>query len=317
MFRVRRIYGIIAIVAVALVASTAAITLYYPIFQSSSQKTKVLTTFYPVYDYTQNVAGDKADVSLLVPMTVDVHDFEPTPSSIQAVSTANVLIYNGAGLEPWIPQIVAAANNPHLIQVDSSQGIDLIQVPPQFQKDNRAIDPHIWLDPVLAKKQIDNILQGLIKADSSDQAYFAANAKAYQAKLDYLNSEMVSATKTVATREFVPFHVAFGYFAKEYGLNQTAVFGPFEDSPSAQDIQNIETVINHDHLCYVGFESLENTSVPDQIAAATHARPILMDPIEGLSIHDQAVGKTYLIKLQDDINNILIALNQVGPEFGC
>jgi zinc transport system substrate-binding protein len=312
MFRIRRVYAIIALVAVALVASTAAVSHYYPIFQSASQKTRVLAAFYPVYDYARNVAGDRADVSLLVPMTVDVHDFEPTPSSIQAVSTANILIYSGAGLEPWIPQIVAAANNPRLVQVDSSQGIPLIHVPPQFQKDNRAIDPHIWLDPVLAKRQVDNIVQGLIKADPSDQAFFAANAKAYEAKLDYLNSEMVNATMTIATNKFVPFHVAFGYFAKEYGLNQTAVFGPFEDSPSAQDIQNIETVINHEHLCYIGFESLENTSVPDQIAAATHARPILMDPIEGLSVHDQTVGKTYLIKLQDDINNILTALNHVG-----
>jgi len=312
LFSIRRIYVIIAVLAVALVASTAAVNHYYPIFQSSSRKTQVLATFYPVYDYTRNVAGDRADVSLLVPMTVDVHDFEPTPSSIQAVSKANVLIYSGAGLEPWIPQIVVAANNPHLIQVDSSQGINLIQVPPKFQKDNRAIDPHIWLDPVLAKKQVDNIVQGLTKADPSDQAYFAANADAYKAKLDYLNSEMINATATVATREFVPFHVAFGYFAKEYGLNQTAVFGPFQDSPSAQDIQNIETVINNDHLCYVGFESLENTSVPDQIAAATHATPILMDPIEGLSSHDQTVGKTYLIKMQDDISNILTALNHVG-----
>jgi zinc transport system substrate-binding protein len=312
MSRIKRTSAIIAIVAVALVASTVAVNHYYPIFQSSSQKIKVLATFYPVYDYTRNIAGDKADVSLLVPMTVDVHDFEPTPSSIQAVSTANLLIYSGAGLEPWILQIVAAANNPHLIQVDSSHGVSLIQVPPQFQKDSRAIDPHIWLDPVLAKKQVDNIVQGLVKADPADQAYFTANAKTYQAKLDYLNSEMVNATKTIATNKFVPFHVAFGYFAQEYGLNQTAVFGPFEDSPSAQDIQNIETVINQEKLCYVGFESLENTSVPDQIAAATHARPILMDPIEGLSVHDQTVGKTYLIKLQDDINNILTALNHVG-----
>src|SRR5712664_1085115 len=235
MSRIRRAYAIIALVAVALVGSTAAVNHYYPIFQSPSQKIKVLATFYPVYDYARNVAGDRADVSLLVPMTVDVHDFEPTPSSIQAVSTANVLVYSGAGLEPWIPQIVSSANNPKLIQVDSSQGVSLIQVPPQFQKDKRAIDPHIWLDPVLAKKQVDNIVQGLIKADPSDQAYFTANAKAYQAKLDFLNSEMVNATMTAATREFVPFHVAFGYFAKEYGLNQTAVFGPFEASPSAQD----------------------------------------------------------------------------------
>lgn len=312
MSRVRRIYVIITVIAVALVASTASVNHYYPIIQSSSQKTKVVATFYPVYDYARNVAGDRADVSLLVPMTVDVHDFEPTPSSIQAVSTANVLIYSGAGLEPWIPQIVTAASNPRLIQVDSSQGIDLIRVPPQFQKDNRAVDPHIWLDPVLAKKQVDNIVQGLIKAAPSNEAYFTANANAYQAKLAYLNSEMTNATMTVATRQFVPFHVAFGYFAKEYGLNQTAVFGPFQDSPSAQDIQNVETAINKNHLCYVGFESLENTSVPDQIAAATHARPILMDPIEGLSLLDQTVGKTYLIKMQDNINNILTALNHVG-----
>src|SRR4029077_16650813 len=98
MSRIRRFYVIIAVVAIALVASTAAVNHYYPIFQASSQKTKVLATFYPVYDYARNVAGDRADVSLLVPMTVDVHDFEPTPSSIQAVSTANVLIYSGAGL---------------------------------------------------------------------------------------------------------------------------------------------------------------------------------------------------------------------------
>src|ERR1700686_1134031 len=77
----------------------------------------VLTTFYPIYDFTQNVAGTKANVTLLVPMTLDVHTFEPTPSSVAAVAGASVLIYNGAGLEPWIPDILAASGNPNLVVV--------------------------------------------------------------------------------------------------------------------------------------------------------------------------------------------------------
>src|SRR5207247_1713911 len=106
--------------------------------------------------------------SRLVPMTLDVHAFEPTPSSVQAVATASILIYNGAGLEPWIPSIVAAADNPRLVLVDSSANVSLLRVPPAFQKENRTIDPPIWLNPVLAKVQVANILRGLVQVDPAD-----------------------------------------------------------------------------------------------------------------------------------------------------
>src|SRR5437879_4989871 len=95
----------------------------------------VLTTFYPVYEYARNVAGDRANVTLLVPMTVDVHAFEPTPNSVASVATANVLIYNGAGLEPWIGNIVNASGNAHLLEVDTSAGIQFIPVPPKWQSE--------------------------------------------------------------------------------------------------------------------------------------------------------------------------------------
>src|SRR5438309_11129189 len=106
-------------VAVALVlAGTYVVVTLKPAAQSTG--VRVLTTFYPVYDYTRNIGGDRINVSLLVPMTLDVHAFDPTPSSVQAVATASVLIYNGAGLEPRIPSIVAAADNPRLGPVYSS-----------------------------------------------------------------------------------------------------------------------------------------------------------------------------------------------------
>jgi zinc transport system substrate-binding protein len=280
-----------------------------PAASTTTGRIKVLASFYPVYDFANNVGGNRIDLSLLVPETDDVHSFEPKPSSIQNVATANVLIYSGAGLEPWIPQIVAAADNPRLIVVDSSRGIPLLPVPPRFQKDNRAFDPHIWLDPVLVKQQVMNILQGLIKADPADQGYFTSNAQAYTAKLDNLNSEILRATSNVKTRYFITFHEAFAYFAKRYNLTQFPIAGPFEEDPSPSDIQGVIAAIRQNRLCYVGYESLENPSISESIASQSHATLVLMDPIEGLSQADQAAGKTYLIKMQDNLAVFVLALN--------
>ncbi len=279
--------------------------------RGNNPELRVLATFYPLADFAQNVGGDKANVSLLVPPTVDVHDFEPTPSSVQNVATANVLIINGFGLEPWEAQIVTSAGNDKLVIVNSSVGITPIMVP-QFQSGNRTIDTHVWLDPVLVKTMVNSILQGFIKADPADSTYFTANAQAYDAKLDFLNSQIVNATKDPATHDFVTFHTAFGYFARQYNLTQIPVFGPFDDSPTAQDIQNVVSVIHQYHLCYVGYESLENPAISHGIATQTNASLILMDPIEGLTKQQQALGMDYISLMQMDVINIVTALNHVG-----
>jgi len=298
-------------VAVALVlAGSYAVVTSRPAAQSTG--VKVLTTFYPVYDYARNIGGDRINVSLLVPMTLDVHAFEPTPSSVQAVATANVLIYNGAGLEPWIPSLVTAADNSRLVLVDSSANISLLSVPPAFQKENRTIDPHVWLNPALAKQQVANVLKGLIHADPASEAYFTANAAAYRAKLDVLDAEFVNLTANPATRFFVTFHEAFAYFAKQYNLTQIPIAGPFEEDPTPSEIQHVIDAVHAHHLCYVGYESLQNPALAESIAGQTNATLIRLDPIEGLSLTDQALGKTYLLKMQDDFTSFGLALNHVG-----
>ena len=301
---------LIAIVVVVVLAGTYVAVTSKPVAPATG--VKVLTTFYPVYDYTRNIGGDRVNVTLLVPMTLDVHAFEPTPSSVQAVATANVLIYNGAGLEPWIPSIVAAADNPNLVLVDSSANISLLLVPPAFQKENRTIDPHIWLNPILAKQQVANILRGLIQVDPGNAAYFTAKAQAYDANLDVLNQEFVNLTANPATRYFVTFHEAFAYFAKQYDVTQINVAGPFEEDPTPSEIQNVIDAIHAHRLCYVGYESLENPAIAQSIATQTNATLIRLDPIEGLSVTDQALGKTYLLKMQDDFTSFALALNHVG-----
>lgn len=278
----------------------------------TSSGLKVLATFFPVFDFARNIIGDKGNVSLLVPMGVDVHSFEPTPSTIHDVSTANVLVYNGAGLETWIDNVVSSANNPNLVRVDTSAGIPTINIPTEWQKGGRAIDPHIWLDPVLAKRQVDNILNGLIRADPANTAYFTSNAQLYQSRLDSLNQAIIDSVSNRKTNCFVTFHTAFGYFAKRYNLTQIAVFGPFQDSPSASDIQSVIDNIHRYKLCYVGYESLENQAIPQSIHDNTHAQLVPMNPIEGLTPAEQAGGDTYLTLMNQNLTNISLALNTVG-----
>jgi zinc transport system substrate-binding protein len=308
----KRTYAVIGFLVLIIVVGTV-VGLYLsnnPVPLSS--KLTVIASFYPLYDFAQNVGGDKVDVSILVPETVDVHDFEPTPSSIAAVASAKVIIYNGAGLEPWIQEVISASGNTNIIKVDASQGIQLLPVSPQFQKGSETVDPHIWLSPVLAKQQVNNILQGLIQADPIDSQYFTQNAQSYQAKLDNLNNQAINATTDIMTRYFVTFHEAFAYFANQYNLTQIPIAGPFQEEPTPSDIQNVINAINQYHLLYVGYESLENPAISQSIGSQTNATLIEMNPIEGLTADQKAAGDNYFTLMQQDIDNIHLALSTIG-----
>jgi len=306
-------YAIIAVLVTLIIVGT-----FVGVYLSSrpppetGSTLKVLATFYPLHDFAQNVGGEKVTVSILVPETVGVHDFEPTPSSISEVASADVLVYNGAGIEPWIQEIVSASGNTKLIQVEASQGIQLLPVSSEFQRNNETVDPHVWLDPLLAKRQVNNILQGLIQADPADSQYFTQNAQAYEAKLDILNDEAINATTNVATSYFVTFHEAFGYFANQYNITQIPILGPFEEEPTPSDIQNVINAINQYHLLYVGYESLENPAISQSISSQTKATLIQMNPIEGLTAQEKAAGENYISLMQKDIENIGLALSHVG-----
>lgn len=308
----RSLVFLAAVVIVVAAAAGAYLVLRPPVTPPQSTKLTVIASFYPIYDFTKNVAGDRANVSVLVPETLDVHEFDPTPSDIQRVSSADILVINGAGLEPWVPSLLAAVNKPSLKAVDTSVGITLLQVSPEFQRSNRTIDPHIWLDPVNAKTQVANIANALEAADPANAQYYAANAASYEAKLDALNAEIVKNTTSTKTKIFITFHEAFAYYAKRYNLTQISIQGPFQEEPTPSDIQNIVNTINKYHLRYVGYESLENPAIPQAISGQTNATLILMDPIEGLTPADKAAGLDYISLLRMDTQNIVKALDNVG-----
>ena len=154
----------------------------------SGQGHKILVTFYPIYQFTKAIGKEKIDASIIIPPGIEPHDWEPTIQDIQKMKDADMIIINGAGLESWITKVISI--NPNVMIVDTSNGI------PILEKDSNGLDkiakkdPHIWLDPVLAKKQVQNIVDGMIKLDPQNANYYQQNADNYNTKLDALDNKI-------------------------------------------------------------------------------------------------------------------------------
>ena len=224
--------------------------------QTSTQKIpkiKVVTTFLPVYLFTKAVTGDVADVELLVKPGTEIHEYQGTPSNVKAIATAKILVKNGLGLEEFLTATIKNAGNSQLMEIDASKGIQAINKTSPIDKtamgehdhdhEHQLGNPHVWLDPVLAKQQIINIRDGLIIADPGNKSNYQTNAAAYIQKLDNLNNEFQQTIKQTPNCTFITFHDAFPYLAKRYNIRQLAVVEIPEKQLSPADVQKVVNTV--------------------------------------------------------------------------
>ncbi len=216
-------------------------------------KTKVVATFLPMYWFSKAVAGDAADVEILLSPGTEVHEYQAKPENVKAIATANVLVKNGLGLEEFLAATVKNAENAKLTEIDASQGIKTVaEISPvvnpvkgkqDHSHNHEDSNPHVWLDPVLAKQQVTNIRDGLIAADPQNKVTYEKNAAAYMQKLENLNNEFQQTLQKTPNCTFVTFHDAFPYLAKRYNLKQVAVVEIPEDQLSPKDVQNVVNTV--------------------------------------------------------------------------
>jgi zinc transport system substrate-binding protein len=187
---------------------------------NNTSKIKVVASFFPIYELVKKVGGEKVDTSVLIPVGAEPHDFDPTIQQIQNAQTAAAVVYNGAGMETtWINKI-----NPKFA-IDTSKGLNLLST--KDPEIHASTDPHIWLDPTLAIRQVENIRDGLIKIDPNNAMYYKNNAQTFIGQLKSLDTAIRGNLSSIncAKRDFIAFHNAFSYFAKEYGLKQHSIQG--------------------------------------------------------------------------------------------
>jgi zinc transport system substrate-binding protein len=257
---------------------------------NAGNRTRVVTSFYPLYDFAYHIAGDRAEVSSMVPSGVEPHDWEPTLGDVNRARSADMLVINGAGLESWVDGIGAKRI------VNTSEGIELAD----------SADPHVWLDPVLAREQVESIRAALALVDPENAAYYNENAAAYAAELDSLDSFIRSELATCEKSDFIAFHDAFSRFAQRYGLNQHTIHGISpEGEVLPQRLQQVVELAGELGINTVYSEDLVDSRLAQVIAdEIPGGRVLTLSPIEGIDREELAAGVGYIEKMKENVASL-------------
>ncbi|MEP0824456.1 MAG: zinc ABC transporter substrate-binding protein [Nitrososphaera sp.] len=266
---------------------------------AGDQKIRVVASFFPLYDFARQVGGDRADVTSMVPAGVEPHDWEPTIRQISDAQSADLFIFNGVGFESWARDIGAKA------AVDASSGLDLLE-----GERRGAFDSHIWLDPVLAKQQVEKIRDGFVKVDPENAQYYNDNAARFTAELDALDASIRSELSECEKQDFIAFHNAFSYFANRYGLTQHAVHGGLPEGEIApQRLQEVVNLANELKLDTIYAEELVDPRLAEIIASEIPGGKVLvLSPIEGLDDEELRAGLGYIDKMEQNLVNLKAGL---------
>lgn len=278
----------------------------------------VVTSIYPVYEFTRAVAGDRADVINLVPPGAEPHDWEPSPGDIRRLNEAKVFVYSGAGMEHWVEKTLASLDNPALIAVEASQGVALLEASGHHEEDGAGAedghdhgqwDPHVWLDPKAAAQQVEAIRDALVQADPEHQAEYEANAAQYIAQLEGLDQELQQGLAICARREFFTTHAAFGYLARAYNLEQHAIMGLTpEAEPAPQELAAVVAEAKELGVKHIFFETLTSDEVARVVAQEIGAETLVLNPFEGLTEEEIAAGENYLSVMRSNLASLQKAL---------
>jgi zinc transport system substrate-binding protein len=265
----------------------------------------VTASFYPLAEFAQKVGGDKVHVHNLTPAGSEPHDFDPSPLDLVLLQNSQVFVYNGAGLELWLNKISDDVKQ-KVIMVNASEGMTLLK----SSADKTAnTDPHVWMDPVLAIQEVEQIKLGLTKADPTNAPMFEHNATAYQKQLSDLDAEFQKGLAQCQTREIVTSHNAFQYLAQRYHLKVLSISGLSPDEePSPKKLVEVVEFAKQHHVKYIFFETLVSSKLSETIGKETGAQTIAFNPLEGLTPAEIKAGKDYISIQQENLAALRTAL---------
>jgi len=299
----------LAIIAIAIVIPLSAIAVYgtdsnQQFTINDSSKLQVISSFYPLHEFSQNIGQEKVDVTLLVPPGIEPHDWGPTIKDVQIMQKSDLIIINGIGFENWIASL--AEINYQGVIVDTSNGILVKNTDEENEHDedfHDSGDPHIWLNPVTAKIQVQNIANAFSNSDPKNQQYYQSNASKYIEQLDLLDSKIRNELSN-CSNDFVAFHDAFSYFADEYGLNQYTIIpsnNPRGEA-TAKTLENVISTAKKLNIKVIFSEENINTKTSKIIADEIDGKVLILSPIEVFT------DGTYISRMTENLNNLKEAL---------
>lgn len=303
---------------------------------TGSRRLSVVTSLFPVYDFSRQVARDKADVILLLPPGTEPHSFDPRPADIMTLSHADLFFYTNIYMEPWVQKILTGISNSNLLAVDTSRGIQLANrsEAPHEEEDHSAgaapsparqtaqaspgvhghehdgMDPHMWLDPAYAIKMVENIRDGLISKDPQNRTFYTANAVAYIKQLATMDDRYKTSLASCRKKVFVTGgHFTFGYLARRYGLEYVSAYGLSPNSePTPGALAKVTRTLRANGLQHVFFEELITPRVAETISRESGAELLMLHGGHNISKDEFRQGVTFLSLMEANLVNLMIGL---------
>lgn len=289
-----------------------------------SDKIKVVTSNYPMYDFTKRIAGDTLEVVNLVPPGTEPHDWEPSVQDIAQLEEAKAFIYNGAGMEAWVEKVLESLNNKELLVVEASQRVDLLKAEEheeehhhehehehehegheEYHHHHGEWDPHVWLSLRAAQVEMENIKNLLVEVNPEQKEVYEENYQKAIKEFQSLDEEYKTALSSFKGKEIVVAHEAFAYLCRDYDLHQLGIEGVFADSePSPAKMKEIIDFVKEHQVKVIFFETLASPKVAEAIAKETGASTDMLNPLEGLTEEEIAAGKDYLSVMRENLESL-------------
>ena len=266
--------------------------------EGTTDSLDVVTTFYPMYNFTENIVGTNGNVTALLGAGQDTHSYEPTPKDMAAIAEADVFVYSSEYMETWVPAVLETLSDSDVTVINASEGIafyedndadhghdhDDEEEHHEDEGHNHAVDPHVWLDPVYAKQMVETISTAIQSVDSENKTTYQENTAAYVEQLEALDVEFQTAFQSADNRVFVVQHAAFGYLARRYNLTEVSISALTSNQEvSPAKLAEIGNFIKENDVEVIYYQDSGNNDLAATLAKETGIELGVLSAVEGIT----------------------------------
>lgn len=286
-------------------------------------KLNIVTTLFPYYDFVRQIAGDKVNLTMIVPAGMDTHSFEPTTDDMINISKADIFIYNGGTIEHWADRVLDSSKNDFtilrmmdyvdIVTEEHKEGMEDSHEHSDDHDDSakhddeheeEEYDEHIWTSPANAVILVNQICDTLKSADPDNADYYQTNCDNYVTQLDNLDKEFKDVVeharvKTLVFADKFPLR----YFVDEYGLDYYAAFSgcSTDTEPSVDTVKFLIDKVKKEKISTVYYLELSSTKIADTICSSTGANKSIFYSCHNVTQKQFNDGITYVKMMEENV----------------
>lgn len=300
------------ITAAATVLSLCACSSESGYSNSYSGKLKIISTVFPPYDLARQIAGDDAEISILLPPGSEIHNYEPSAKDMIAIRNCDIFLYIGGENEQWAEKLINSNDTENVTAVKLIDYVPTLSEDEDEHEHEHETDEHIWTSPKNAQLMLSAVYDAICKVDPSDKQTYTKNKDAYAKQLSDLDNAYRSAVdnaknKTIVLADKFPFR----YLAHEYGLEFSAAFAACSDEsePGVSTMIKLTKTIKENNIPAVYYLEFSSTKIADTLCDETGATKLMLHSCHNVSKQDIENNVSYVDLMKQNLENLKLTLN--------